>query len=358
MSTHSLTLSQIYGSDPIGELVLDRLKVKPIYAAAFFVFTGILYAYLLPALWGYPSEVDGINLLNIVLVFPVAGFFYAYQPQSILRTYGSVMRFLRAEEQHHTIHFDKIARTHASKVLWIIGLLFGLLGAGFGISYSIQHFGEFWYSANWSQILFVQFVRFLAFYCIGVAAGRHIATSIELNNLFEHADFPLTLDADRLEVFRSVKSFALQFVGVAAIIALNLGLQPLLIEPPVLEYTIYVTLYFIVAPFSFFLPIWEAHLRMTRIKNEMLDQLHYDFQEESQRLYHEFKEQGVKPPVYLKEAENLIQLEKMIATVSKTLVWPFEGTTVYRLAATVISPFVLVIFEIFINIASGLLVSI
>ena len=46
-------------------------------------------------------------------------------------------------------------------------------------------------------------------------------------------------------------------------------------------------------------------------------------------------------------------LDKMIEVVSKTLVWPFEGTTVYRLTATVISPFVLVLFEVVTNIASS-----
>lgn len=355
MEAKSLSLTNIHGSDPIGKFLLGRLNIKPMTAALFFVITGALYGYVLPVLRGLPMEVDGINILNIVLVFPMVGFFYAYQPGSILRTYNSATRFLREEEQSHTIHFDKISRTHASKLLWIIGLLFGLLGAGLGVSYSIQHFGEFSYSANWAQIIFVHIVRFLAFYFIGVSAGRHIATSIELNHLFEHADFPLTLDADRLEVFKQVRNFALEFVGASAILALNLGLQPLLIDPPVVEYTIYVALYFLIAPFSFFLPIWEAHLRMVKIKDKLLDRLHYDFQEESQRLYREFdkKDHSLE---YLKQTEVLEQLEKAIATITKTLAWPFEGTTIYRLVATVVSPFVLVIFEIFINISSNLLV--
>ena len=236
---------------------------------------------------------------------------------------------------------------------WIIGVVLGVLGAGFGISYSMEHFQEFWYSANWFEIILVHSVRFLAFYCIGVSACRHIATSIEMNNLFEHADLPLTVDANRLEVFRSIKNFALEFVGVAAIIALNLGLQPLLIDPPFWEYVFYVSLYFIVAPISFFLPIWEAHLRMAKIKNGMLDRLNYDFQEESQKLYHKFKKKE-KSIAYIKEAETLNQLEKAIETVSRSTDWPFQGTTFYRLVVTVVSPFLLVIFENVMKIASDL----
>lgn len=355
MKTRSLTLSDIHGTDPVGRIVLGRLNIKPIFAALFFIAAGILYGYLLPALLGFPWEADGINILNHILVFPTAGFFYAYQPHSILRTYNSAMRFLREEEQTHTIHFDKIARTHAARVLWIVGLLFGLLGAGFGVSFSIQHFGEFSYSANWFQIIFVQAVRFLAYYCIGVSAGRHIAASIELNGLFEHADFPLTVDADRLEVFRSIKNFSLEFVGIAAIIALNLGLAPLLTDPPVIEYSLYVSLYFIIAPVSFFLPIWEAHVRMSKIKNGVLDRLNYDFQEESQRLYRTLDKHG-RINSYIDKAETLTQLEKAIETVSRTTDWPFQGTTFYRLLVTVLSPFLLVIFEIFINIVSNFFV--
>ncbi|MBI2331038.1 MAG: hypothetical protein HYU84_02495 [Chloroflexi bacterium] len=355
MPSKQLTLDTICGTDSISWIALKRMKLTPLGAGLFFLLAGILYAGILPRFWGYPLKVDGINLLNLALVFPMAGYFYAYQPKSILKTYESIAHFLREEDDEGSFHIDKIAQTHARKIWWIIGMVFGLLGAGFGISYSVEHFQEFWYSANWFEIILVQFVRFLAFYCIGVSACRHIATSIEMNDLFEHADLPLTIDADRLEVFRSIKNFALEFVGVAAVIALNLGLQPLLIDPPILEYIFYVSLYFIVAPISFFLPIWEAHMRMSKIKNGMLDRLNYDFQEESQKLYRAFGGKG-KLTAYIKEAATLNQLEKAIETVSHSTDWPFQGTTFYRLVMTVVSPFLLVIFEIFINVISNLVV--
>lgn len=353
MEQRQLTTGDIYGSDPFAWFALKKLGATPVGMGLFFLITSILYTIVLPFFWGYPLSVNWNDLIYMFLVFPVAGFFYAYQPKRIIKTYESVMHFLRGEEQGHTIHLDKIIKRHSHRTLWIIGLLFGAMGAWFGITYSVERFGEYWYSTNWFQILFVHLTRLLAYYCIGVTAARHIATSIELNHLFEHADFPLTLDSDRLDVFRSVKNFAMEFVGVAALIALNLGLQPLLIDPPIVEYSIYVALYFIVAPFSFFLPIWEAHQRMTQIKDQILDKLHYDYQEESQRLYRELNRSGNKPLEYLNVSETLIQLDKMIEVVSKTLVWPFEGTTVYRLTATVISPFVLVLFEVITNIASN-----
>jgi hypothetical protein len=355
MSPKNLTLTDIHGSDPLAKLFIQKWGLSPVGAALFFILVGILYAGILPRLWGYPPWIDGVNLLNIVLVFPAAAYFYVYQPKSILRAYESIARYLREEDDYHLFHLDSIRAKHASPLWWLIGAGFGLMGAGFGVSFSIAHFKEYWYSANGVEIALVQGVRFLAYYCIGVSASRHIATSIELNNLFERSDLPLTVDADRLEIFRSVKNFALEFVGVAAIIALNLGLQPVLITPPMPEYAIYVALYFIVAPVSFFLPLWEAHLRMSRIKNKMLDRLNYDFQEESQRLYRKFGK-AAKAASYTKEADSLHRLERAIQTVSRATDWPFQGTTFYRLFVTVVSPFFVVIFEIVINIISNLFV--
>ena len=355
MPQKQLTLMEILGSDPLGKLFFQRWKISPTAAGLFFIFAGVVYAGILPRFWGYPLEIDGINLLNIVLVFPVAGYFYANQTRSILRTYESISRYLREEGDHNLFHIEKIRAAHGRALWWIIGALFGLLGAGLGVSFSLGHYREYWYSANGFEIAFVQGVRFLAYYCIGVSAARHIAASLEMNNLFEHADLPLSVDADRLEVFRSVKNFALEFVGIAAIIALNLGLQPLLIDPPILEYVIYVSLYFIVAPVSFFLPLWEAHLRMSRIKDEMLDRLNYDFQELSQTFHRKIKKGG-KNIQYAREADALNRLKDTIQTISNTTDWPFQGTTFYRLLATVVSPFLLVIFEVFINIVSNLFV--
>ncbi len=355
MSPKNLSLSDIHGSDPLTKMVVTKWRVSPVGAGLFFILSGVIYAGILPRFWGYPIDVDGVNLLNIILVFPVAGYFYVSQPRSILKTYESLARYLREEEDHDVFHISKIKFTHNRPLWWITGILFGLLGAGLGASFSVAHFKEYWYSANGFEIALVQGVRFLAYYCIGVAASRHIAASLELNNLFEHTDLPLTADADRLEIFRSVKNFALEFVGVAAIIALNLGLQPLLIDPPILEYSIYVSLYFIVAPVSFFLPLWEAHMTMVRTKDKMLDRLNYDYQEESQRLFHKM-ENDSKIFSYAREADALTRLEQTIQSVSRATDWPFQGTTVYRLFATVVSPFLLVIFEIFINVVSNLFV--
>lgn len=355
MPAKQLNLTHIIGSDPVGKLFFTELRIRPIVVALFFILTSLTYVFILPVVWNFPTVFDWNNIIVIIVVYPVAGYFYFTQPHSILRVYNSAIQYLLSEDKNFDLHLNQIIKAHNRK-WWIVGLLFGLLGFYFGVSYSVEHFGELWYSINWFQILFVQTVRVLGYYCIGVAASRHIITSIELNQLFEQADFPLTLDADRLEVFKQVKNFALQFVTVAAVIALGLGLQPLIAEPPILEYSIYVALYFLIAPLSFFLPIWEAHLRMLKIKNKILDKLHYDFQEESQRLHKKFD--GDKNSIsYLKEAETLEQLEKTIATVSKTTDWPFQGTTLYRLVVTIISPFVFIIIELFVNLISNLIMA-
>ena len=358
MAPKQLTFSEILGTDPIAGMLFGRWKLRPLTAALFFIVTGMLYAFVLPGLWGYPFGIDGIDLLNLVLVFPAAAYFYAYQPTGILRIYNSVTRFFREEDASQVPPLENVAAWHARPVWWVAGSALGLLSAGFGIQYSAAHLGQFWYSANWLEILFVQAVRFLALYTVGMTASRHIATSMALNKLFRRAQFPLTLDTDRLEVFDNVKKFALEFVGVAAIVGLNLGLQPLLITVPPVEYAVYVTLYFLLAPICFFLPLWEAHRRMSAIKDEMLDKLHRDFQEESQKLYESIasdpKRDSSNP--YLKKSEQLTSIKQTIELVSRTPDWPFEGTTVYRLFITVISPFILAILDAFSNLFQGIFI--
>ena len=351
MTQKQLTIEDVYGSDPIARLLFERMNIKPLVAALFFVLTGAVYAFILPSLWGYPPEIDGINLILIVLVFPVAAYFYAYQPRSILRVYNSVNRFFREEDSDRNLPFERVIKWHARPVWWIIGLCLGLIGAWFGAKYSADHFHEFWYSANWFEIIFVQSVRFLAFYAIGVAATRHIATALALNNLFERAQFPLTLDTDRLEIFSSVKKFALEFVGVAALVGLNLGLQPLLIVLPMPEFAVYVGLYFIVTPICFFLPLWEAHRRMSAIKKKMLDKLHSDFQEESYNFYDSTARDLRKDSSnrYLKKSQTLTSIKQAIELVNQAHDWPFEGATFYQLFITVLSPFILAILDGIIN---------
>ncbi|MCZ2126290.1 MAG: hypothetical protein LC099_00765 [Anaerolineales bacterium] len=356
MPPKKLTFPHIYGSDPLAKLVFLRLNLSPIGAGLFFLLATLLYAGIIPYLEGYSLsfEQDGANLLlGHLLVYPVAGYFYVYQPKSILSVYRNIAQFLREEDAEDDFRAEKIIHTHAKKSWWLIGVIFGLLGAAFGVAYSAQHFKQFWYSANWFEIVLVFSVRFVAYYCIAVSAARHIAASVEMNRLFKRADLPLAADADQLAVFRSIKNFALEFIGVAAIIALNLGLQPLF-NPPVVEYFFYVALYLIVAPISFFLPIWGAHARMMEIKEEMLTRLNYDFQEESQKLYRKFRKNETLTD-YLEEARTLNQLSEAIKTVSDAPDWPFQGTTFYRMAVTIISPFFIVLFEIFVNVAGNII---
>ena len=351
MTQKQLAIPDIYGSDPLANLLFKRLKLNPIALAAFFVLIGFIYTFALPTLWGLEPASDLISLLNIVLVFPVAGYFYAYQPNSILRVYNSVNRFLRAEGDQNDPPYEKILAWHARPHWWLAGMLIGGISAAFGFLNAQEQFGQFWQNANWTQVFIIQFTRFLAMSMIGVIVARHIAASMTLNKLFQRAQFPLTLDADRIEVFNAVKKFSLEIVGVAAIIGLNLGLQPLIFVPPMPEYAFYVISYFVLAPVAFFLPLWEVHRRMVHIKEQMLEKLHLDYQEESYKLFSNIHKDTRRDPSnpYLKDSESLFSIKKAIELIEQSPDWPFEGTLFYRLVVTVISPFILAIWDTITN---------
>src|SRR5688572_15736163 len=217
-----LTTQHIQGSDPLAKLFFNTLKLKWFGMILFFVTVGFLYGYVTPTLLNIPPASDAITLINIILVFPVAGYYYAYQPKSILRIYQSVTRFFK-EENLDSVPYEKLKTWHAKPIWWLIGILIGLISAGFGILNVINSFGTTWENANWLQIIFVFGVRFLAMSMIGIIVTRHIATSIALTELFQHTEVPLTRDTDEIEVFSAVKRFSLEIIGVAAIIGLNIG---------------------------------------------------------------------------------------------------------------------------------------
>jgi hypothetical protein len=352
MTQKHLTLADIYGSDPLAKALFERLKLKPFTLALLFILAGLLYAFALPVfVWKIEPASDIISILNIVLIFPVAGYFYAYQPGSILRVYQSVNRFLREEGEEnegHQVPYEKLRRWHARTRWWLAGLLFGGISAAFGILNAQYDFGVFWSNSNWAQIFIIQVTRFLAMAMIGIIASRHIVASVTLNNLLQYAQFPLTLDTERLEVFKEVRRFSLEIIGIIAVIGLNLGLQPLTIVVPMPEYAFYVGIYFLVAPVSFFLPLWQVHRRMVAIKEEMLDKMHKDFQAESEKLYDTISKSHLKdlPDSYIKKSEELTSIKNAIETIEKIPDWPFQGTTIYRMALTILSPFVLTIWDI------------
>lgn len=358
MPANQLTPKHIRGSDPIAKLFFDTLNFKAYGMILFFIFSGFLYGYLIPNFVGISPARDLITIINIILVFPVAGYYYAYQPNTILRIYQSVTRFFK-EENEPNISFEKIQNWHAKSVWWIIGILIGLISAGFGVLNAINSLGTSWENINWLQIIFVFGVRFLAMSMIGMIVTRHVATSMALTELFQHTEFPLTLDTDKIEVFNTVKRFSLEIIGIAAVIGLNLGLQPIVIEVPIPEYIFYVVAYFILVPITFFLPLWQVHHRMVTIKSEMLDKLHKDYQEEAEKLYETLAKDQKKDlsSSYLKQTESMVSIKQAVELITKSPDWPFEGTVFYRFIITIFSPFFLVIFEIFINIISNILTS-
>lgn len=355
MPSHSLTTKDIQGSDPLAKIFFDVFKFKYYSTALFFVLVGLLYGFLIPNFLNISVATDLITLINIVLVFPVAGYFYNYQPKSILRVYQSVMRFFK-EENLTAIPFERIQKWHAKPIWWVLGILIGLVSAGFGVINAINNFGTTWENFNWLQIILVFGSRFIAMSMIGIIVTRHIAASLKLNDLFQYTVFPLTLNTDKIEVFSNVKRFSLEIIGIAAIIGLNLGLQPIVIEVPIPEYIFYVVTYFVLVPITFFLPLWQVHHRMVTIKNEMLDKLHKDYQEEAEKLYKTLADDPKKDlsASYLKQTESMVSIKQAVELINKSPDWPFEGTIFYRLIITILSPFFLVFFEIFINVMASL----
>jgi len=199
MQEKNFKLADILGADPLAKFLLTQLNIKPYVVSFVFVLAGLIYAVLIPSLSGFGwREVDAINWLNIFLVFPTAGYFYVYQPQSILRVYNSAVVFLREEGAGKIFTGSKLHQYHG-RVIWaVLPVLIAALSAWLGIVGNLVSFGRFWYNTGWIEISAASLVRFVAMYMLASIAMRHLATSLTLNELFQYVQFPLTLDRVRV----------------------------------------------------------------------------------------------------------------------------------------------------------------
>ena len=351
-----LSAPDIHGSDPLARVLIGRWRIRPLTLALVFFFVGAVYLFLLSAIFGYLLPHDGItrssledsfNQLNLLFIFPAVAFYYMRQPQSIVRVYDAVARYVPQAGGEVLSSCSQIRDWHAKPRWWTPGVLFGVLGIVLGTYDNIAKLGNYWYAANWLMILILQLARGVILYLLITIAARHLAASARLNRMFAHAEFPLTIaPTTRNAGFQAITNYALSFAGIAAIAGLNLGLQPVLSTPPLPEYVVFVVAYFVLTPAGFFLPLWQARRRMVEIKRRTLDGLTEKLQSEFERLLESLGEdEGQAHETEEQISERLSAIREAVELAGKSPTWPFQQSAAYKLGATVIFPFVFAILD-------------
>lgn len=350
-----LSMADVYGSDPLAKLLIGRWKIKPTIFALIIFFWGIIFLVLLPAIFGYlfPSKgiirssiVDRYNQINFLIIFPSLAYYYVAQSKIIIRLYKVISKYVPVLGDQAISTNSYIWMQNAKKYWAIPGMLFAILGMILGTyDNAFNKLGTFWYSANWFMLILMQLTRGIVFYILITVAIRHLVASIGLNKIFEQTEAPLVFTSIKQNtLFQAVNKYAFSFASIVAIVGLALGLQPILSNPPIPEYYIFVAVYFILAPVSFFLPIWQIHKEMVNNKGKILEDLNTKLQSEYKEFLESFEEKNDAAIKKSEEISTRLQLiHQAIVMAEECPNWPFNVNTMYRLGVTIVSPFFLTI---------------
>lgn len=357
MQIDELLVTDVYGSDPLARVLVGRWRVRPLVFALFFFFGGLVYLTLLSAVFGYmlphvdifrASFEDTFNQINFLLIFPVVAYYYLRQSQSIVRVYSAVVGSVHFVGNKGILSVTQIQALHTKPRWWIPGVLLGVLGVLLGTYDNIGKLGSYWYAANWLMILVMQSARGIVLYMLITIVVRHLTACVGLNRIFLQAKFPLPIkSAGHNAGFQAITNYALGFAGIAAVVGLNLGLQPVLSSPPMPEYVIFVALYFALVPIGFFLPLWQAHRKMVEIKQCVLGDLTRRLQLEFENLLENLTGNGHPACSEREKVLGRLQaIREAIDLTEESSNWPFRADAIYKLVATAVLPFVFTIFDL------------
>ena len=340
----TITTSDVIGKDPFGRL-LAKIRIRPWQAALVSFSFFLVYMFLLPAIYGvlFPraglersSIIDRTNHVGFLIVHPVIIFFFVWQSSAISKLYDLVLPLAPKGVQ------DKLSRaariTHKGRNWWVIGFLVGSVFVYLGVVNALANLFRIWFTINWLMIVILQVSRLLLFYMIVNIVVRHLVTALNLNRIYREVHLPVLVVRTNLgAAFDGISNYGLSFTGFSAMLGLFLGMRYFYSTPLFPEDAIYLALYFILIPFSFFLPFWQAHVKMRAAREEALDRISESLQAEYDRSMSGFDGDSNKQI----SSERLVHLRELLLITQQAPTWPFETSSIYRLFGTAVLPFVL-----------------
>ena len=332
----------IFGSDPF----IRILHFKPLSLAMLTLAVGVLYQFGLSGIYGslYPAggvihsaSADYFNMVNFIFIIPSVAYYYLLQPLRIANVYRSVSIHLYNKTSSVEIDFSK---WHQNPLPWVSGLLLAAITVWLGIADNLNKIGIYWYATNGLTIAILQVLRAYTMYLLVVIVGRHLITAYALNKIMAHVDLPLILTPSRRnQALQVITGYAFSFATIGAIVGLNLGLQPVLSNPPLPEYYLFIALYLLLVPLGFFLPLWQTHKKLRTTKRNVLKRLRDKMQREYEVLIAQKEEATEQQMSHVKTLYDTIKI------VEESAEWPFQINALFRLVSTVIFPFLFAILD-------------
>jgi hypothetical protein len=243
----------IYSVDPLARLLLDKLGIRPHVMAAAALCWGVVFSLVIPAVCGCLRSQGG-NLgsledwhaqLLLLLVFPAACAFYAWQPQAIARVY---------EAMHERQRLVEGEGGYGHRVWLGLSIALGTGIVLFDSPKMVANYGTWWMSRNWLTILGREASLAFAFYVLSMVTWRQFVATLEWRRLLRRQPTETAL--------RAASTYGLSWAFFVALLGLRLSVEAIelprragIITP---DYSAKVAAYVIASLAFFCAPTWGA----------------------------------------------------------------------------------------------------
>jgi hypothetical protein len=273
----------------------------------------------------------------LVFVLPLLGAFYYWQPLTIQSLYdGIVVRI--PKESFSARKITQITRRLGSPLWFILAILVSTVQCAY-IANVLINTPKFWQNINPLMIAGLLPLRFMGFYAVIFIVVRQAASIILVNRIFREFDVTVApLHPDRAGGLLSIGHYLITIGLGMALVGFILGLTYLRVEIGIetmsAEFFLDIALYVIAAPILFFLPLWQAHTRLSQVREQILDEI----ATELQQYYDQALGKLRRGQLTSKEADQLKALDDMRELTEKAPTWPINMGVISRFSAAVALP--------------------
>ena len=255
----------IYDGDPLVRLLAGRLGLRGRTMALIGLGWGLIYLFVLPALFGSLVSRDGyLGSLDdwhaqilLLLVFPATCAFYVWQPKAIAGVYQAMGLQGRSAEA---------GKAYSSR-LWLgLSIVAAVAIVFFDTPKMIARYESWWMVDNWLAFCGREASLAAAFYILSMMAWRQVVSTLQWRRSFASPSLVTGL--------RAATAYQLSLALLLALLGLRLSVEG--IELPqragaiTPDYYAKIAAYTIASLLCFFTPTWGA---FRRVGAPRLDQL-------------------------------------------------------------------------------------